>query len=167
MTHIGDTKEYVSENDLCHYVEHAAVIGDNGTPAISTGELASMARELIERRASDRPSEEITVEEMQILDKLKRDNTHNGVRSVIESDFEPWFSLSERGLIAMEQHARGIIPHITRLGVRALTAALKGPREMRAESGASAQIGRVLSHDTPDNGPLAAPFVAGGAGFIT
>lgn len=47
-----DTKNTVSDAILAHYIEHADIVGDNGTPAISTGELAAMARELQSLRAS-------------------------------------------------------------------------------------------------------------------
>lgn len=47
-----DTKNTVSDAILAHWIEVAEIVGENGTPAVSTGELAAMARELQSLRAS-------------------------------------------------------------------------------------------------------------------
>jgi hypothetical protein len=71
---------------------------------------------------SDRAS--VDPADLQLLMQLKRDNVWDGARSVVESDFEQCFRLSDVGLIALEQVAQGVRLHITRLGVKAIDAAL-------------------------------------------
>jgi hypothetical protein len=61
----------------------------------------------------------------QLLARLERDNKAGGSRHVVEGDADLWkqgFRLSDAGLIAIEQHAKGGIFHITRLGMKALSA---------------------------------------------
>lgn len=66
----------------------------------------------------------LAVEDLLLLIRLKEDNVWDGARPVVESDFEQSFRLSEAGLIALEQMARGVRLHITRLGVKAIDASL-------------------------------------------
>ncbi|NTF17979.1 hypothetical protein G6L37_06150 [Agrobacterium rubi] len=80
----------------------------------------------------------ITPADYQLLDKLKRDNA-DGLRHVVEGNQERWsqgFRLSDAGLIAIEQHARGGIFHITRLGMKALETFSAANPEPNARDGA-------------------------------
>jgi hypothetical protein len=86
-------------------------------------------------RASPPPSGEAgevtDLADLQLLMHLKDDNVWDGARPVVESNFEQCFRLSEAGLIALEQVARGVRLHITRLGMKAISRALptkSGPR---------------------------------------
>lgn len=59
----------------------------------------------------------------QLLERLERDNVSDGLRHVVENDAALWsqgFRLSEAGLVAIEQHPKGGVFHITRLGMKAL-----------------------------------------------
>lgn len=74
-------------------------------------------------------TEELDGADLQTLMQLKRDNVWDGARPVLENpiadEMRRAFALSERGLIALEQVARGVRLHITRKGVAALEAAMK------------------------------------------
>jgi hypothetical protein len=63
-------------------------------------------------------------EDWQFLDRLRRDNTYDGSRFVIESepDFSQAFRLSDEGYIGIDQRGTGIICHISRKGLKALNA---------------------------------------------
>jgi hypothetical protein len=67
--------------------------------------------------------------DLQLLMHLKDDNVWDGARPVVESNFEQCFRLSEAGLIALEQVARGVRLHITRLGMKAISRALPTIKE--------------------------------------
>lgn len=79
--------------------------------------------------ASPAPVGDLSGQDLQLLDRLKRDNVWDGARPVLEGprtdpETEQAFRLSDQGYIALEQVARGVRLHITRKGVTALTAAL-------------------------------------------
>lgn len=80
--------------------------------------------------ASPAPSQDgVDATDFQTLMRLKRDNVWDGSRPVLErcnEEMDRAFDLSDRGLIALEQVAQGVRLHITRKGVAALEAALKG-----------------------------------------
>lgn len=77
------------------------------------------------RKRSDKEFQD----DLQLLYQLRQDNTYDGSRLVVSSaqDVQQAMRLSELGYIALEQHTRGIIRHITRLGMKVLREELNLP----------------------------------------
>ncbi|PZR89774.1 MAG: hypothetical protein DI537_20435 [Stutzerimonas stutzeri] len=72
-----------------------------------------------------------------LLDRLARDNRHDGARLVIEKDQAAWdqaFRLSTAGLIAIEQISVGGVLHITRLGTKTLDQFLSDSKPALADA---------------------------------
>lgn len=63
-------------------------------------------------------------DDAQFLARLAEDTKHDSAHLVVENDLElaRCMRLSDEGWIACEQHARGLIPHITRKAIHALRA---------------------------------------------
>jgi len=102
-----------------------AAMSDEELAADRSGENPNVGR--IE--ASPAPVSDLSGQDLQLLDRLKRDNVWDGARPVLEGprtdpETEQAFRLSDQGYIALEQVARGVRLHITRKGVTALTDAL-------------------------------------------
>lgn len=130
----------------CHPVEGVVIVGGRvvckehadelhkGIPQFKVPDIAKrvkrqrMAAAASQKRAEAAEAEigELSPEELQLLMHL-RDDQQSNVHSVVESDKEKWalgFALSDRGMLAMVSHFRGGTFHITRLGLKAIDAAL-------------------------------------------
>ncbi len=85
-------------------------------------EASKLAYEIVRLREGLSPPQ-LDMSDFQLLERIKRENVADGPRHVIEGDRELWeqaFRLSDEGLLAIEQHARGGILHITCKGMKLL-----------------------------------------------
>jgi hypothetical protein len=85
-------------------------------------EASKLAYEIVRLRTS-LSGPKLDPNDFQLLERIKRENVAGGPRHVVEGNQELWeqaFRLSDEGLLAIEQHARGGILHITRKGMKML-----------------------------------------------
>ncbi len=85
-------------------------------------EASKLAYEIVRLRAELSPPQ-LDVNDFQLLERIKRENVAGGPRHVIEGNEKLWeqaFRLSDEGLLAIEQHERGGVLHITRKGMKML-----------------------------------------------
>jgi hypothetical protein len=93
------------------------------------GNLATHIKSHFAPPPSSEAGDGVDLADLQLLMRLKNDNVWDGARPVVERNFEQCFRLSEAGLIALEQVARGVRLHITRLGMKAISRALPTIKE--------------------------------------
>lgn len=117
----------ISDYQVANHMERLGVI------LAQQAQVAQTAAGIIRSLAvSYEPRPALAPEDVALLIRLARDTRHDSTHEVVERDpeLERCLRLSDAGLIACEQHARGIIPHITRLGLRRLRELDALPREV-------------------------------------
>lgn len=85
-------------------------------------EASKLAYEIVRLRA-DHPPPQLNIKDVQLLERIKRENVAGGPRHVVEGNKALWEQasrLSDEGLLAIEQHDLGGILHITRKGMKLL-----------------------------------------------
>lgn len=85
-------------------------------------EASKLAYEIVRLRSELSPPQ-LDLNDLQLLERIKRENVAGDPRHVVEGNKELWeqaFRLSDEGLLAIEQHVRGGILHITRKGMKIL-----------------------------------------------